>query len=257
MKWIKAVILTFSTYTRIPMPRVKWDEDAMKLSLAFLPLVGVVVGAVILGWQIVCRSLEISAVLFAAVTVALPIIITGGIHMDGFCDTSDALASWQDKDRRLEILKDTNVGAFALIRYGVYLLVSFALFYELFIRGYDVGVGFIFILSRCLAAWSAMTMPNARKDGMLAAFTENADRRPAVIILTVLTIIGIACWVWFTFPYGFAGLILCVPVTFWYRSMAKKRFGGVTGDTTGFYLQIVEMALLAGLLVGGVAWEWL
>ena len=254
MRWIRAMIITFSTYTRIPLPQVKWDDGAMKLSLAFLPLVGVLVGAVIWAWQIICRSLNFSPVLFAAVTTALPILITGGIHMDGFCDTSDALASWQDKERRLEILKDTNVGAFALIRYGVYLLVSFALLYELFLRGADAGIGFLFVLSRCFAAWSVMTMPNARKDGMLAAFTEKADRSAVGIILTLLSAIGTAGWVWYTFPSGIVGLVLCVPVTLWYRNMAKKRFGGVTGDTTGFYLQIIELTLLVGLLAGGVAW---
>jgi len=189
------------------------------------------------------------------VAVSLPVLITGGVHMDGFCDTSDALASQQDKERSLEILKDPNVGAFALIRFGLYLLVSFALLYELYLRGFDEGIGFIFILSRCFAVWSAMFMPNARKDGMLAAFTEKIDRRAACIILALLTAIGAAGWVWFTFPYGLAGLVLCIPVSFWYRDVAKKRFGGVTGDTTGFYLQAVELTLFAGLLIGGVVWE--
>ena len=257
MRWIRAIIIVFSTYTRIPLQRVKWDDDAMKLSLAFLPLAGVIIGTVILGWQIICRNFDLSAVLFAAVAVALPILITGGIHMDGFCDTSDALASNQDKERSLEILKDPNVGAFALIRSCLYLLVCFALLYELFLRGYDTGIGFLYILSRCFAVWNAMTMPGARKDGMLAAFTEKVDRRLAYGIIAALTAIGSAGWVWFTFPQGFAGLALIVPVTLWYRSMARKRFGGVTGDTTGFYLQMVEFSLIAGLLLGGVVFECL
>ena len=171
MRWIRAVILAFSTYTQIPMPQVRWDDDAMKLSIAFLPFVGVLIGAIVYGWRVVCVVSGFSPVLFAAVTAALPIAVTGGIHMDGYCDTTDALASWQDKERRLEILKDPHVGAFALIHFGVYLLVSFALLYELYQRGYDTGIGMMYILSRCFAGLSAMTMPNARKEGMLAAFT--------------------------------------------------------------------------------------
>jgi adenosylcobinamide-GDP ribazoletransferase len=256
MRWIKAVVLAFSTYTRIPMPQVKWDDDAMKLAIAFLPLVGALIGAVVWGWQLLCGVLGFSPVLFAAIAAALPIIITGGIHMDGYCDTSDALSSWQDRERRLEILKDPHVGAFAVIRSGVYLLIYFALLYEIFLNGYGASIGFIFVISRCFAAWNAMTMPNVRQDGMLAAFIIEADRKKAGVILALLTLIGIAGWVWAFFPRNIFGLLLCLPVTFWYRKTAVKRFGGATGDTTGFYLQITELALLAGTVLGGAVWSW-
>ena len=257
MRWVRAVLLAFSTYTRIPAPHVKWDGDAMQLAIAFLPLVGLVVGGLVLLWQIICGYFEISAVLFAAITVALPIWITGGIHMDGFCDTMDALASWQKKERRLEIMKDPNVGAFAVIRFGLYVLVSFALLFELFKRGLDTGIGFIYVLSRCLAAWSAMTMPNARKDGMLVAFSERADRKKASVPLSLLTGLGTVGWAYFSFPYGLFGLAFCLPVTFWYRSLVRKDFGGATGDTTGYYLQTLELTFLAGLLIGGIVLTWL
>ncbi len=255
MRLIRAVILAFSTYTRLPTPKVKWDDDAMKLAIALLPLAGVLIGGAIWGWQLICRYFEISAVLFAAVAVVLPVVITGGIHMDGYCDTSDALASLQDKERGLEILKDSHIGAFALIRFSTHLLFSFGLLYELFLRGYDHGIGFLYILSRCFAAYSAITMPNARKDGMLVAFTAKADRRSAGIILALLTTVAAAGWIWYTFPDGLAGIALCLPVTLWYRSIARKRFGGVTGDTTGYYLQITELTMLAGLLLGGILWH--
>ena len=257
MRWVRAVLLAFSTYSRIPAPQVEWDDDAMQLAIAFLPLVGVVVGGLVLVWQIVCGYFGVSAVLFAAITVALPIWATGGIHMDGYCDTADARASLQEKERRLEIMKDPNVGAFAVIRFGIYILVSFALLYELYKRGIDTGIGFIYVLSRCLAAWSAITMPNARKDGMLVAFTERADRKKASVPLGLLTALGAVGWVWFTFPYGLFGLAFCLPVTFWYRSMARKYFGGATGDTTGYYLQTLELTFLAGLLIGGIVLTWL
>lgn len=257
MRWIRAVILTFSTYTRIPMPQVKWDDDAAKLAIAFLPLAGVLVGATLWVWSILCGVLGFSPVLFAAIATILPIFITGGIHMDGYCDTADALMSWQNKERRLEILKDPHVGAFALIRYGVYILVCFGLFHELYLLGSLSGIGFLYPLSRVFAAWSALTMPNARKEGMLAAFTEKADRRKTSATLVLLTVLVLAGWLYFTFPGGLIGFALCLTATIWYRRMAMKNFGGVTGDTTGFYLQTTELVLLAGLLIGEVIAKWL
>ena len=258
MRWIRAMALAFSTYTRIPVPHVSWDGDAMKLAIAFLPLAGAAVGGAVWAWQIICGRFGISAVSFAAVAVAIPVWVTGGIHMDGYCDTSDALASWQGKERRLEILQDPNVGAFAVIRFGTYVLASFALLHELSARGYGAGIGFTYVLSRCLTAWSAMAMPNARRnDGMLAAFAGKADREKAGAALALLSALGTAGWVNSTFPHGLFGLAFCLPVTLWYRNLARKRFGGATGDTTGFYLQTVELALLAGLLVGGIVLTWL
>jgi adenosylcobinamide-GDP ribazoletransferase len=238
------------------MPRPEWDGDAMKLAIAFFPLAGAIVGGIVWAWQIVCRYFQVSAVLFAAIAVVLPILVTGGIHMDGYCDTSDALASWRGKERGLEILKDPHVGAFALIRFGVYLLVNFALLHELFSQNLDTGIGVLYFLSRCFAAWSAITMPGARKSGVLASFTEQLDRRAAGIIAASFTALGAAGWIWLTFPAGLAGLTLCLLVTLWYRAMTAKRFGGVTGDTTGYYLQILELALLAGLLIGGILAKW-
>ena len=58
--------------------------------------------------------------------VVAPIIITGGIHMDGFLDTQDALGSYQPRERRLEILKDSHAGAFAIISCAVYLMMYVA-----------------------------------------------------------------------------------------------------------------------------------
>ena len=257
MRWIRSVILVFSTYTRIPVPQVKWDEDTMKISIAFLPLIGAVLGGAVWVWQFLCRFFQISPVLFAVVAVVLPVFITGGIHMDGYCDTSDALASWQQKERRLEILKDPHVGAFAIIRFSVYMFVNFGLLYELYARGSDTGIFALYIFSRSLTVWNAMTMPNARKDGMLAAFTGKVDQMTAAIILALLTLTGLTGFILFTFPRGIVGIALCLPVTIWYRTMAMKRFGGVTGDTTGYYLQITELTLLAGLLLGGIISEWL
>jgi adenosylcobinamide-GDP ribazoletransferase len=177
--------------------------------------------------------------------------------MDGYCDTQDALASRQSKERCLEILKDPHVGAFALIRYAAYLLVSFGLLHELFVCDSIAGIGWLYVVSRSLTAGSALRLPNARKNGMLAAFTEQADHRAVGGILTVLTLLSAAGFGFFSAKRGIAGVVFSVPVTLWYCRMVMKRFGGVTGDTTGYYLQVIEQCLLVGLLVGGYILQWL
>ncbi|MBQ6212893.1 MAG: adenosylcobinamide-GDP ribazoletransferase, partial [Ruminococcus sp.] len=65
-----------------------------------------VIGGLLIVWRIVCDCLGIGQLLFAAGAVFLPVLVTGGIHMDGFCDVNDARASYADKEKRLEIMSD-------------------------------------------------------------------------------------------------------------------------------------------------------
>jgi adenosylcobinamide-GDP ribazoletransferase len=92
---------------------------------------------------------------------------------------------------------------------------------------------------------------------MLAAFTEQADRRAAGFILGLLTVLSSVGLGFFTAKRGIMGIILCLLVTLFYRRVIMKRFGGVTVDTTGYYLQIIELTLLAGTLMGGIVLQWL
>ena len=122
---MKSILIAFAMYSKIPMPRVEWDKRSLSWALCAFPLVGVVIGAVLYGWLRLADLLGLTA-LKAALALALPIALSGGIHLDGFCDTCDALSSHQSRERKLEILKDSHTGAFAIICCGLYLLVFFA-----------------------------------------------------------------------------------------------------------------------------------
>lgn len=79
-------------------------------------------------WGHVANLLGVPATIVAAVLVALPVAVTGGIHLDGLCDTSDALASWTPRERKLEIMHDPRAGAFGVIGVVMYLILQFSLF---------------------------------------------------------------------------------------------------------------------------------
>ena len=85
--------IAISTYSVLPAPRFDWNERNMRFSICFLPLVGLIVGVALYLWARAARALTVDGILFAAVATALPILLTGGIHMDGFMDTVDALSS--------------------------------------------------------------------------------------------------------------------------------------------------------------------
>ena len=249
MHVLKGLVIAFASYTRIPMPQVDWSEENRRWSMCFFPLIGVVVGGLIWLWLALCDGLHIGPFLRGAIGAVLPLLITGGIHMDGFMDVTDAMSSWQTKEKRLEILKDSHVGAIAVIACGAYLLLMAGLLSEC-TAAQGLGLTAAFVLSRSMSAYAMVALPQAKKQGMLADNARNADHHR----------VRLASWGWFAAAaaaavcglgwYGLAlpaGALACLG---WYAHRAKKYFGGISGDQAGWYVQVTELVGL-GLTVLG------
>ena len=249
MHVLKGLVIAFASYTRIPMPQVDWSAENRRWSMCFFPLIGVVVGGLIWLWLALCDGLHIGPFLRGAIGAVLPLLVTGGIHMDGFMDVTDAMSSWQTKEKRLEILKDSHVGAFAVIACGAYLLLMAGLLSEC-TAAQGLGLTAAFVLSRSMSAYAMVALPQAKKQGMLADNARNADHHR----------VRLASWGWFAAAavaavcglgwYGLAlpaGALACLG---WYAHRAKKYFGGISGDQAGWYVQVTELVDL-GLTVLG------
>ena len=249
---IESLWVALSTYSVIPAPQFSWEPRNMKYAICFFPAVGVLCGGVLYIWYILSTALGVSGAFFAAAAVCLPLLITGGIHMDGYMDTVDALSSHQTRERKLEIMKDPHCGAFAVIYCEIYLLAEFGLFHELYEAEQILVCCPVFVYSRGLSALCAVTMPNARKAGMLCAFTENTERIRAAAAMVMVSLLAAAAMVLSMSVSGAAGVILGLAAVLAYRTMALKQFGGATGDTSGFFLQMCELSVLAGVWGGGV-----
>ncbi|MBR4413672.1 MAG: adenosylcobinamide-GDP ribazoletransferase, partial [Lachnospiraceae bacterium] len=88
MRLIKSFLIALSMYSKIPVPRTEWKEEDMKYVFIFFPVVGVVIGGLIFGWYALCKYLEnVPEICKVLVVAAIPVIVTGGIHVDGFMDT--------------------------------------------------------------------------------------------------------------------------------------------------------------------------
>ncbi|MEG2173959.1 MAG: adenosylcobinamide-GDP ribazoletransferase [Oscillospiraceae bacterium] len=257
MKLLRGLCAAFSMYSAIPVPHVAWDEDSLRWALCCFPLVGVVIGGLFWLWTRLAAFLSVSNTLSGAIGLLISVLLSGGIHLDGFCDTADALASHQSRERRLEILKDSHVGAFAVISCGLYLICFFALLCETASSEQASGViALSFVLSRALSALCAVTLRCARGDGMLATFTNAADTH-AVILCSATTIGLCAAAMLVLWPTAGGGAVLAgSAVLCYYRWMSRRRFGGITGDLAGWFLCLFELAAAAGavaatLLIGG------
>ena len=116
----KSIDVAFSIYSKIPMPRFEWDSEDMKYHMCFFPWVGAVIGMILYLWNRFCVWNEIEGILYPLMAASIPLLVTGGFHLDGYMDTMDALHSYQKKEKKLEILKDPHIGAFSVIMAAVY-----------------------------------------------------------------------------------------------------------------------------------------
>lgn len=237
---MKAVMIAFSMYSRIPMPRFLWEEEDRKRAMCFFPMVGAVTGGLFFLVFLALSRADAGDAFRAACLTAVPLLVTGGIHMDGFLDTCDARASYGDREKKLEILKDSHTGAFAVIWGVLYLLLSFAACAELGKRQAAV-VSLGFILSRSLSGFSVVTFPEARKHGMLADFMRDAHKRLVAGVMIGYMALAAGLMVLVGGFCGVAGILAAACVFFHYRRMVIGEFGGVTGDLAGYFLQLCEL----------------
>ena len=102
MKLVQSAILAFSSFSKIPMPQIEWREENMRYMMGFFPIVGLSVGLVAALWVLISRLLGFGTALFGAGLALVPVLVTGGMHLDGFCDVVDAQSSHAEPPRKRE-----------------------------------------------------------------------------------------------------------------------------------------------------------
>lgn len=248
MSIINSFFIALSMYSRIPVPRVDWEKENMRYAMCFFPMIGVVIGAVmyLAGWLL--DKTSVGGLFRGVVFTLIPIMITGGIHLDGFMDTMDALGSWGDREKKLEILKDSHAGAFAILGMGCYLMWSVAVWSELPAEVLRV-CGVSFVLSRALSGFSVVTFPAARNSGLLKMFQDGAQKK--VVRITMCLYVAAAVIMMAVMnARAMTGAVTGAMIAFlYYIVVSRKQFGGVTGDLAGFFLETAELAMFTGILV--------
>jgi len=240
--------IAFSMYSKIPMPYSDWNKENMKYSMCFFPLIGIVIGALVYGFGRLLLVLPVQHQLGTAIYLFLPILITGGIHFDGFLDTQDALNSHQSKERKLEILKDPHTGAFAIISGIVYYVLAFGIWSEADLTAVKIlSVGFV--LSRSLSGFSVVTFPLAKNSGLAAAFSESAQKSKVKITMLCYIVICTILMVWINVWLACAAVVAAGGVFLYYRYVCDKEFGGMTGDLCGYFLQLCELGMAFAVIL--------
>ena len=239
MNILGSFVIAFSMYSRIPMPQVEWTEERMRYCLCFFPLIGAVIGAAQLslfaaGWRMGAGPL-----FTALLGPAIPRLITGGIHMDGYLDVTDARRSYGDREKKLRILKDPHTGAFAIIGLGSYLLLYAGAISEL---GFQELCLFavIFVAERALSGLSVVLFPKAKEDGLVAQFSRTAVKRAVGGAMAAYLALSACALLWLGGEKGLVCILTAAVSFYLYYRMSLREFGGITGDLAGYFLQSCE-----------------
>ncbi len=244
--------IAFSMYSKIPMPKSQWTEENMGYALCFFPLVGVPIGACTLLWRHISQILGLRGSAASAIVLMLiPVVLTGGIHLDGLLDTADALGSYGEPKKRLEILKDSRAGAFAVIQAVVYFFSYYGVYSYLDLQAENRAwhiIALSFVLSRALSGYGVVAFPGARETGLLASFSHNARKRTVKIVMGVFVTAAALCMGMVSPVSMMVVYVLSFGVFIYYYQMSKKKFGGITGDLAGWFLQKCELVMAFGVM---------
>lgn len=234
--------LAFSMYSIFPARQVEKKKENMKYILIFVPLIGAIIGFLVKEWQVVSPYLIDKDLLGAVVCVMMPIFLSGGSFLDGFFRTVDALCSHQPREGKLEILRDSHSGYFAIIICVCYFFIIVGLWSEMPLDSWPV-LAYGFVLSRALYGLSIVSFPHSQESKGSLYVGEGKSR---LIVASFMVVYIIASVV---------GMMMCDPAVavpclvgalfayLYFCYVAFHHFGGITEDIACFFVHVCEIMM--------------
>lgn len=252
-KWFIGFLLNIQFFTAIPVRKIlPMEGEFLQKSIKTFPLLGL-----FQGFTYICLFFLLNEYSpFSALAIAFfvwlgTILLTGGLHLDGWMDASDAYFSYQDKKKRLEIMKDPHVGAFGLLSVLLLLSTKFLFIYEIVTRMQDFTYLFVLLLpffSKAVMGWILLFVQEAKEDGLGAYFKRSVKGERIFysgyfVLLFLFFLFLYPQWL----PLFFLFLCISIGCYFLISRFMKRAFGGLTGDLLGASVEGMELALWATL----------
>ncbi len=237
---INPLIVAFQLLTRLPTPQIKeLTPQVLGRSLFFYPLIGLIIGLILslVNWLFFVATPEVASILILITWV----LITGGIHLDGLGDSADAwIGGYGDRQRTLEIMKDPYCGPSAVSVLLLVLIGKYAALQHIS-QLEEYWVLFIIpVVSRSFIVLLFLTTPYVRQHGLGESLASHLPRRSCILLLITITAAIILA-------FKLSGIILlcCGLIVFLgLRQWMLQRLGGMTGDTAGAMIEVIEVSLL-------------
>ncbi|OGN91871.1 MAG: cobalamin 5'-phosphate synthase, partial [Chloroflexi bacterium RBG_13_48_17] len=213
-------------------------------SLTYFPLIGLILGAILLGLYYGLSLILPPAVVTALLITAL-VILTGAHHVDGFIDTCDSVFTGKSKKERLAIMSDTRVGAFGIV--GAVLLLLLKYVSLLSVSLLLPALLLMPTLSRWTMVAMMFTFPYARRSGMGLPFKLGATWQRLAVATVIALVVAVVLLRW----WGLVLMAVLWLIAFGIAGFFRSRLGGLTGDNYGAINEISEvLVLLLIILIG-------
>lgn len=237
--WIALQFLTVLPINLKTMPNAKQNGQA----ILFYPFIGLLIGLILFGVSLILVKLPI--LLIASIILVLWIWLTGGLHLDGLADTADAwVGGFGDSERTLKIMKDPNCGPIGVLSLVVVCLLKFAALYVLLEQHLNAFLILVPMLGRSVPLFLFLTTAYVRDKGLGRSITDFIPKKLTWTVF-VITIALLCVFKWL----GLVTFICFIAVLFFLRALFIKRIGGITGDTVGAAIELVETGLMLSFVM--------
>lgn len=241
---MRLFFVAFQFLTIVPLPfAVRCEEEDLGRSMAYFPLVGLAIGALLAGADFLLAPLLPCGV-GDLVLVALLSVVTGGLHLDGLSDVCDGLAARGSRERFLEVMKDSRVGAVGAVALVLGLGLKYQALLAVPLQHKREVLLFFPLAARFAQVQLTVGATRARKDGLGSAFIGGAGLPQFVASYSVT----LAAAYWLLGMNGIYCALALYLLTWGIKSWAHKRLGGVTGDVIGCASELNEISCLVLLL---------
>lgn len=241
--------LQFLTRIRV-VTETSWSPERFGRSVKFFPCIGAILGLhLALFYQVGSHyapfvGLLIPPHVMAALLIVLSVLLTGGLHCDGFMDTMDGVFSGRSRERMLEIMKDSRVGANGVVAFVLLVMLKWSILLDISPDRIWLALFSMPILGRLGMVIAITCFPYARPDGIGKAFALHAGKMTLMIaVVTTLALLG-----WLGTAIVLPSLLsLAVSLLIcWY---INRQLGGLTGDVYGAVSELTELAALLAFLL--------
>ncbi|MEM7207965.1 MAG: adenosylcobinamide-GDP ribazoletransferase [Pseudomonadota bacterium] len=234
---INPLLAAFQFLSIVPVRRAFSERDIAR-SLWFFPVVGLAIGALVSG---LVASIAGTPLLAAAIALVLWVMSSGGLHLDGLADSADAWgAARGNPERALEVMKDPRCGPIAVVVVVIVLIVKFAALAAIVEGEQLFGIVLVPVIARTAVIALFLTTPYVSSNGLGHPYVDGLERTPALIALAITALL---CTL-------FGGLILVVAAALALaalRWLMINQINGMTGDTIGGVIEVIEMVALITL----------
>ncbi|EPY2304447.1 adenosylcobinamide-GDP ribazoletransferase [Clostridium sporogenes] len=239
-------LLMIQFFTRIPVNKnLQCEKENFRRGAFFLPVVAFMIGGIELLIYLGLKNFLPPNVIIVLL-ILFTAMITGGLHMDGLADTCDGFFSLRDKERIIEIMKDSRIGSYGTIALIIDLLLKYQLLYSLVLKGYSIAIVLAPIIGRISILFLCLSKRTAKKNGSGNIFIGNMSK-PIIFSITIIVLIistyllGLKATI-----IPFIGVLL---ITYLLYLLCLNKINGLTGDTLGACNELGEIIYLLILLM--------